>query len=565
MIKLEIVERHYDGDSIVAYTLKDVIGTVRKIDARIVKQKMREGKVELIGYKLTSNNRIIKTKESNESIQYDDYEKYIMKQKALGKFGQDFTISDGVILEYNGKFSTNKVSIITLPPVEAVGENLLIHDNSVNTVIIPASIKTIGKAAFASSAVSNVEFKGNHNIDMGDRVFYGSHIKSLTLPAETKKIPKMLCERCSELQEIDIGDKVSEIEYGAFENSSITYIKLPNTIEKIGDYVFRGAKNLKRIEIPDSVKYIGTGAFDNSGIEQAYIGSSVRNISGITCAPNLIKIEVSPNNNVIVKKNGIVYNKEEASILWVDKDAEYKDITIPSYIKEIGEFALANATFGNVIIPDTVKYIKRGAFFRAKLKNITCKAYKICDMAFCKAEMADVNISNADMITWKAFSEAKMRSLTIADVRVICERAFESIQAEKALISVFYMDYFSFIDTDIDKVYVDTEQISACAFERGTMSQLVLGEKVEVIDDSAFYNNTKLRILSLRCNNIKKVWKYAFARTALTEVKFSNTLENIGDGVFRDCKSLRKVYIGKNTRVNFDALRYSNNAELIRY
>lgn len=561
MITLSIVERHYEGDSVVAYTLKDVVGTVRKIDARILKQKMREGKVCLLGYKLTSNNRIVKTKETESTeSKYDEYERYIMKQKALGVNNSDFVISDGVIKKYRGNSS-----IVTLPPVRAVGVDSFHHRFGLDKVNIPASIEEIGKSAFASSSVSDIVFKSNKNIKIDELAFYATYLKSLTLPEEIKEIPKMMCYRCSKLSDISLGNNLIKIGYEAFAETALTSIKLPDTLEQIDNAAFLGTRELKRIEIPDSVRILGKGVFEGSGIEYAYVGASLEDIAGITCAPNLQKIDISPNNTKLVKKNGIIYNKAEAKIVWIDRGMDCKDLIIPTSITSIGEYAFAECTFGNVKIPNSVTKISKGAFLGAKMKNLECEATDIATTAFKMAEMEDVKIINAGTISGQAFMKAKMKSLVIQGAKTIYSNAFAEIEADKALITVDTLDRFTFYRSKIDKVYVDTARIRTGAFELVTMSQLVLGENVEIIEDSAFYHNKNLRILTMRGNKIRQVWRYAFARTALQEIKFNNTLEKLGDGAFRDCKYLKKVYVGKDTNVHFDALRYSNNAELLRY
>lgn len=561
MITLSIVERHYKDDSIVAYTLKDVVGNVRTVNAKILKQKMQEGQVRLLGYKLTSNNRIVKVKEGeDEEVSYDAYERYLMKKSALGTNNSDFIIDGGVIKKYNGKSS-----VLTVPPLRIIGPRAFMRNCNIDKVTIPANVEKIGESAFEYSYLSNIEFKSDKDIEIADEAFCSTKLKSLVLPKGIKELPRMLCYECNELSDVSLGNSLVKIGYGAFEKTGLTSINLPDTLEVIDNCAFLGTKELKKVVIPDSVKIIKPGAFEDSGLEYAYVGANLTNLKGLTCAPDLKRIDVSPNNTVFVKKNGIIYNKEENAIVWRDRDADCTDLIIPTSITRISDYAFANCTFGNVKIPSTVKEIYLGAFLGAKMKNLECEAEHIANSAFKKAEMEDVKLINVGTVCGEAFTGAKMKTLLIQNARNINSNAFSIIEADKVLITVENMNMFAFYSAGIDKLYINTAYIRASTFELCRISQLVIGENVRVIGDSAFYKADKLRILTIQSKNIQDICRYAFARTALQEVKLNDTIERVGDGAFRDCKYLKKVCVGKNTNVHFDALRYSNNAELLRY
>lgn len=66
----------------------------------------------------------------------------------------------------------------------------------------------------------------------------------------------------TDIQRISIGDGVTSLADGAFQNLSlIEYINFPLSLEQIGSYAFAGDAQLREINLPRRVESIGQGAF----------------------------------------------------------------------------------------------------------------------------------------------------------------------------------------------------------------------------------------------------------------------------------------------------------------
>jgi len=129
----------------------------------------------------------------------------------------DFSFSDGVILEYYG---------------------------SETEVVIPS---TIGGVTVTSIGVD---------------AFLGSSVTSITIPDSVTSIGVSAFENCSSLTEITIPDSVTSIGVSAFGNcSSLTSITIPDSVTKISWMAFYGCSSLTSITIPDNVITLG----DNDG------------------------------------------------------------------------------------------------------------------------------------------------------------------------------------------------------------------------------------------------------------------------------------------------------------
>ena len=137
-------------------------------------------------------------------------------------------------------------------------------------VTIPATVKTIGKAAFSGiDGLLNAEIASGVTT-IGEEAFSGcSSLTVATLPSSVKTIGASAYYGCTFLQ-------------------SVT---MPNGVTTIGASAFRGCSSLQSVKIPDSVTTIGASAFrDCSSLKSAELPVSLRNNIASTvfsgCAEN---------------------------------------------------------------------------------------------------------------------------------------------------------------------------------------------------------------------------------------------------------------------------------------
>ena len=92
---------------------------------------------------------------------------------------------------------------------------------------------------------------------------YCSSLQQIIIPDSVTSIGKWAFEGCSSLQQIIISDSVASIGDYAFTGcKSLQQIIIPDSVASIGDYAFTGCKSLQQIVIPDSVTSIGNCAFE---------------------------------------------------------------------------------------------------------------------------------------------------------------------------------------------------------------------------------------------------------------------------------------------------------------
>lgn len=198
---------------------------------------------------------------------------------------------------YSGRgiFQVKKNNGLEFPEwIDAIPEGCFEGCTSLEEVIIPDSIKHIGKGAFADcSSLTHIQFSDRIS-EIAEMCFmYCTALEEIKIPNSIKKINYkafMGCNKlgkfhlpdgldtipagcfygCSGLKEIRLPDFVKTIsghwfeDIGAFQNcTSLAKVYLPDGIESIPRACFKNCIALNEIRMPDSVKELGLEAFEN--------------------------------------------------------------------------------------------------------------------------------------------------------------------------------------------------------------------------------------------------------------------------------------------------------------
>lgn len=235
---------------------------------------------------------------------------------------------------------------ITAAGITSIGETAFQNTKSLTTIEIPASVTTIGNAAFAGSGISTFtvakggsSFKtdtdskglltsdgktlvlfapkatGSYTIPdgvetIGPYSFESSALTSIVIPSSVKTIGESAFFR-SALTSIEIGEAVETIGEGAFFSSALTSLVIPESVKTIGEGAFT-LSALTSIVIPESVETIGKAAFSQSSVlttvtfertEAPTIGTGI-----FGNCPNL--------TSILVPANAAGYTGDSASDNW---------------------------------------------------------------------------------------------------------------------------------------------------------------------------------------------------------------------------------------------------------
>ncbi|MBO4453022.1 MAG: leucine-rich repeat protein [Clostridia bacterium] len=274
---------------------------------------------------------------------------------------------------------------------------------SLESVIIPDSVKFIAEAAFAGCSSLAEAIIGQGVTGIGYGAFMGcSSLESITLPAGITVIPERLFYDCSSLSEIVLEGELTSIGETAFRNTAyfndadncedgVLYIGnnlihadkdvLPGSYEindgtvLIADGAFTDCEKTVSVTIPDGLRVIGKKSFYNCGSLLAVeIPDSVTRIGESAferCYE--LKSAILPSHIDRIEKSVFSWCTELKSIDIPDSvtrigDSAFSDclklenVTFGSGVKSIGSHAFCRCKLESVEIPSGVEYIYGGAF-----------------------------------------------------------------------------------------------------------------------------------------------------------------------------------------------------------
>ena len=422
----------------------------------------------------------------------------------------DFVVEDGVLISYQGKSSS-----VTIPSgVYAVGDSAFENNKTITSVNLKG-VSVIGDKAFANCVALKSVTNTSDISSCGAYAFFNTPFQNSY--ADKTLILGSVLVYSSENGDVIIDDKVVSIAPYAFAgNSNITSVFVGDKVASIGEGAFYKCTNLKEVSVSKYVTYIGAFAFEGT--------------------PYLSAVK----DNFLILGNGILVD--------------------------------VNSTATNITVPDTVRQIGAGAFY----KNTTVKSVTLP--------------SSVTAINMRAFSGcASLTDVVLPENLVLIDNeAFSNCTSLKSIVvpaSVTLMGESIFIGcTNLQTAYIMTSaDISRGMFAScSALRNVRLTDGVNSIGDYAFYNCKTLievsvpdsvdNISSLAFNGTDKVtvWchKNSYAETFCASNKIKSG--HIGDANLdnsvniKDATLIQKVSAKLVTMSFVDSMRgdYDFNGEI---
>ncbi|KTE89382.1 hypothetical protein AT727_13370 [Desulfitobacterium hafniense] len=319
---------------------------------------------------------------------------------------------------------------------------------------------------------------------------------------------------CRELTEIRLPGTLRTIGYAAFAGcKSLTGIDLPEGLEQVGEHAFWYCDSLREVKIPASLKDFNLNTFTGKGD---------------------IRFAVAENNPVYTCRDGVIYTKDGKTLVRAGI---------------IGSDSFA--------VPDSVTEISTGAFFHHPLTSITLgpNVKTIGPEAFSSClQLEEVNLNEGlKNIGDKAFQGCLRLDGIIFNegLKSIGANAFEGTAALKEIVlpaGLASLGQSAFKGSGLEKADLAKSGLETLPY--GTfwdcvrLQDITLGDRIRVIEDSAFRNCT-FREITLPAQ--LRQLKTSFTGCAgLEGITFPYTLKSLGSGVFADCTALKAVYFEGN-------------------
>ena len=164
-------------------------------------------------------------------------------------------------------------------PVTAVDRYAFAKCNSLTSIQLPSSIKSIGVNAFWGDAKLKTINLPESITEIGSQAFQGCGIEEIEIPQNIVQLSELIFQGCGSLQRVVLNDGLLRIEPEAFNDcKALADVVLPNSLEFIGARAFRSCGALTTITIPENVSHIEDNAFAYSGLTTVSINCNLAQI-----------------------------------------------------------------------------------------------------------------------------------------------------------------------------------------------------------------------------------------------------------------------------------------------
>lgn len=478
---------------------------------------------------------------------------------------------------------------------------LLSYKPSLNSVILPTSITSIGYLAFYYCwNITSIQIPVSVK-KIPDYTFYGCYsLGNITVPSSNSRYSSVSGVLFNKAQDTllvcpnakggayVIPSTVKHVAHSAFENCfNLSLVSLPTSLISTGTYAFANCSGISNnLNIPENVTTLGDGSFygcyNLTGI--VTIPESLVNI-GSFCfmeSNGISAFEANANNPRFSTHDNMLYSKN-LDTLFICPPSKTGAVTILNTVKLIGSYAFYNCTnlSGDIHIPQHVDYIGYYAFLGClNIDNYTTHSnndYFIAEngvlysknqdrLLVCPPKKSGIFIlpDNLESIDPAAFNNCKDIIGDIhfpASFNYLGEFAFYNCVG----ISGFSVDknnpYFSSIDGVL--FTKNQDYLYLCPLSKS--GAYVIPSSVKEIGYSAFDGCSNLTDIEIP-SSVLAIGAYAFEYcTSLQNVKIAQNVNYIGSSAFYACANLQNLQIAVPSPpiVDYFTFEYAETANAV--
>lgn len=424
--------------------------------------------------------------------------------------------------------------------LETVKDRTFMNCGSLVEVILPTTLTKIGDYAFYNAGIKQLTLTDPKNVlSTGISVFSAIKVKSINVPknlrlnkamfsncqqlrtvnfeADWVTIPERCFYYCTSLEKIDISKALFIKDAAFLECYSLSVNVIPaytcvsacsfmktgvkdvtiEDISKVGEKAFSDCKSLKKltINVPD-----GPAIADDLCIpeELAAHCTSLQTVTFTGHTENLLSIKAAA--------------FRETTML--------TEISLPDSIQIIDQCAFCDSGIENIVIPDRVTKLGRGAFSRCY-------------------ELTDVTLpESVTVIPRLAFINCdKLKTINAPNVAVVCDNAF----CHCKMLTAF----------DFSQI----KELGSASFTGTSIRKVVFSNKLTKLQPSIFCGCKDLQSVDMSaCDNVKTISTRCFEDcNKLTDIKLPLNVRKFADGCFESAK-FNSLVIKAGMRIDYHAL-----------
>ena len=402
--------------------------------------------------------------------------------------------------------------------------------------------------------------------EIGQGAFSGvTGLKEVIIPGTVKVIQNDAFSNNTEIEKVTIEDGVLSIGNRAFEYcSNLTEITIPDSVLSIEGAAFYGCSKLDNIQIPASVTLISSSSFER--------------------CTSLYNLTIDEANATYIIEDGIIYTKDNSTLIMLAPMAERETVTIREGIKRLNNGSLSMCTSMTTLnLPSSLEHITGLAFptTATTLETINISESNEhyyaedgyiyskdgAELVYVVPTKTEININkNVETINIGAMYVINATELIIPDNVITIEnsvfsvgRKLERIYIGKGVSNLSnQFKTWAILSSSLkiiideanpyykveDNLILTKDGKEVVTYIRKVQSQVV-PEGIEKLKDFAFSNLLTATEIILP-TTLKEIGPYCFQTCAkLVSIDIPSNVETIGTNAFVSCAELAEIRIDK--------------------
>lgn len=139
----------------------------------------------------------------------------------------------------------------------------------------------------------------------------------------------------------------------------------------IGYGMFGELELLEKIMLPEETLIIEQDAFRNSkALKTLTIPAKTEKVVPSAGCSELNEITVAAINQNYSSTDGVMYDKKGESLVWFPEAKSGEEIQFSATLKSIGDFALQKCRLRRIVLPNSLTYIGKQAFYASEMESV---------------------------------------------------------------------------------------------------------------------------------------------------------------------------------------------------